>query len=168
MKISVIFDVINRATTPLRNINKSIASIDTRLTKAQISVVKFNKSSELMGLMADTANTLSQPFIQFESTMAELSAITGIVGDELQELGQNSRKVGVDAGLGAVGAVEAYKLLASQIDVSKIGISGLKNLHQETITLAQASGMTMADSANSMAGTINQFGLAAEESVLYP
>lgn len=105
----------------------------------------------------------SSPFISFDQSLADLSAITGIAGKDLEYLGTIARKTGADSGLGAVQGTEAFKLLASQIDVSKIGIEGLVELQKKTITLAQASGMAMGDSANALAGTINQFGLSADQ-----
>ena len=124
---------------------------------------KVNQAADLMGRMSDTMGRMSQPFAEYDQSLADLSAITGIAGADLDSLGKTARKVGKQSGLGASGALEAYKLLASQIDVSKIGIEGLNMLQKETITLAQASGMSMAESANSLAGTINQFGLTADQ-----
>ena len=71
-------------------------------------------------------------------------------------------KVGrTPAGVGT--AARAYAILASQIDVATIGMSGLNNLQEKSVTLAQASGMSIDAAATSLAGTINQFGLTANE-----
>lgn len=161
----------------IRQYDKNIAGLESRIgtlepaaQRAQTGLAgvietawKFNQISELAGKVAESLQNMTAPGLEFEKKMADLSAITGITGKDLEGLGQTARRVGVESGLGASGAVEAYKLLASQIDVSKIGIDGLNNLQQETIVLAQASGMELADAANSMAGTINQFGLEADQ-----
>lgn len=107
--------------------------------------------------------SISGPGIGFEQSMADLSSITGIVGDELRDLGQVARQTGRDSGLGAQQAANAFALLASQIQVDKIGMEGLKVLQQNTITLSHAAGMSMNDAATALAGTINQFGLQATE-----
>ena len=107
--------------------------------------------------------SISRPGIGFEQSMADLSSITGIVGDELQDLGKVARQAGKDSGLGAQQAAQAFALLASQIQVDKIGMEGLKVLQQNTITLSHAAGMSMNDAAIALAGTINQFGLQATE-----
>lgn len=111
----------------------------------------------------DGITEASQGGIGFEQSMADLKAITGIVGSDFERLAVAARKAGRETGLGAQGAVEAYTLLASQINIDKIGIEGLMKLQRETITLAQAGGLTLADSATAMAATINQFGLDAGE-----
>lgn len=156
MKISVVFDVINKSEQQFRQITRS-------LTGVQSCLWKVNQMSELMGRMGDTMAQLSRPGAEFEQSMADLSSITGIVGKELEALGVVARNTGKESGLGASGAANAFALLASQIQVDKIGMEGLIKLQKETITLSQAAGMSMEDAANAMAGTINQFGLEAGE-----
>ena len=116
-------------------------------------------AERLGGVLGD----LSQGGMNFGQSMADLSSITGIAGDDLKTLGENARKVGQDSGLGAGTAARAYAILASQIDVAVIGMAGLNNLQEKSVTLAQASGMSIDAAATSLAGTINQFGLSANE-----
>lgn len=154
----------------IATLEKRIGTLEPASRKAQTGLAgvietawKFNQISELFGRAAESLRNMTAPGLEFEKKMADLSAITGIAGKDLEGLGRTARKVGIESGVGAGGAVEAYKLLASQIDVSKIGIKGLNILQNETIKLAQASGMEMGDAANSLAGTINQFGLQADQ-----
>lgn len=138
---------------------EKFAQINSKLTAqnfAAIASVVENTASALEQLSGTGGN--------FEQSMADLSSITGIAGKELQSLNSEARKLGKDSGLGAAGMAESYKLIASNIDVAVIGMEGLNNVQKESITLAQASGMTMAESAQSLSGTLNQFGLAAKES----
>ena len=93
--------------------------------------------------------------------MADLSAITGTVGDELKELEQTARRVGVNSGLGASESARAFTILASQIDLP---IEQLKQLQEQSILLAQAGAIPLERAAGALAGTINQFGVGAEES----
>lgn len=118
---------------------------------------------EVLKNVADGFNQLSGSGMQFQQGIADLSSITGIAGKELQTLETEARKFGVSSGKGATQAADSYATLASQIDVAKIGISGLNELQARTVTLAQASGMTMKDAALSLSGTINQFGLSADQ-----
>lgn len=163
-------DKIREYDKNIGTLEKRIGTLEPAARKAQSGMSgfietawKFNQISELFDGAARSIQNMTAPGIEFEKNMADLSAITGIAGEELKGLGKTARNVGKQSGLGASGAVEAYKLLASQIDVSKIGIDGLNKLQSETIKLAQASGMQLSDAANSMAGTINQFGLEADQ-----
>lgn len=117
-------------------------------------VSNFKESSDFLEKMSAAG-------VEFEQGMADLQAITGIVGKDLETISKTARRVGKESGLGAKGAVDAFTLLASQIQIDKIGLKGLIQLQKETITLAQAGGMTLSDAATAMAATINQFGLEA-------
>lgn len=163
MTISVAFEVINRSAAPLGNINRMFSEIGGTINRVTDRMMKINQTVELVDKMGAAAERISQPYRVFEQSMAGLSSITGIAGGDLKRLGKVARQSGVDSGLGAKGAVDAFALLASQIQVDDIGMEGLIELQKQTITLSQAAGMSMTDAANAMAGTINQFGLQASE-----
>lgn len=127
-----------------------------------MEAVQLNNLAELAGRIGDMMASATESGMTFDQAMADLSSITGIVGDDLANLERNARRVGAESGLGADTAARAYSLLASQIDVATIGIEGLNTLQQNSVTLAQASGMTLDEAANALAGTINQFGLGAD------
>lgn len=111
-------------------------------------------------MVGETLGKLAAPAVDFQQSMADLSAITGSVGDELEDLKQTAREVGKASGLGASESANAFAILAGQIDVP---IEALKVLQRETITLAQAGALPLEDAANAVAGTINQFGMEASE-----
>ena len=111
-------------------------------------------------MVGETLGQLASPAVDFEQSTADLSAITGSVGDELEDLKQTAREVGKASGLGASESARAFAILAGQIDVP---IESLKVLQRETITLAQAGALPLEDAANAVAGTINQFGMEASE-----
>jgi len=102
--------------------------------------------------------------MEFQSALAELSAITGIAGDDLTRLAETANQQAILTGVSANDQIEAYKLLASNIDVAVIGgVAGLEMLGEATVQLAQASGVDLATAANTVAGAINQFGLEASQ-----
>lgn len=129
-------------------IDKSIRNIELTSLIQQVQMV------------GETFGKLAAPAVDFGQSMADLSAITGSVGDELEDLKQTAREVGKASGLGASESARAFAVLAGQIDVP---IDALKVLQRETITLAQAGALPLEDAANAVAGTINQFGMEASE-----
>ena len=129
-------------------IDKSIRNIELTSLIQQVQMV------------GETLGQLASPSVNFDQSMADLSAITGSVGDELEDLKQTAREVGKASGLGASESARAFAILAGQIDVP---IEALKVLQRETITLAQAGALPLEDAANAVAGTINQFGMEASE-----
>lgn len=171
----IVLDLKNNMSATIGQIKKKFEEVDNAAARVgkttqrvngicqKLSQIQFATVFDMVDRAGKALVDMGSAGIAFERSMADLSAITGITGKELDTLGQTARRVGKESGLGAAAAANAYAILASQIDVSKIGIEGLLTLQEETITLAQASGMSMVDAANSMAGTINQFGLAAED-----
>lgn len=155
---------ITEVNTSVNNVNATVEKTTNNITN-QLNRISFAAVVDNVRNISDAFKSLAgaEIGVGFEQSMADLSSITGIVGKELEDLGQVARETGKSSGLGAAGAADAFALLASQIQVDKIGMEGLKTLQKETITLAQAGGMSMADSATAMAATINQFGLEATE-----
>ena len=171
----ILLELKDRVSAPIKALKTQFAEVDKAAAKVASTSERANTvckrlASLDMGNMVNmldragqTLQNLGGSGSAFEQSMADLSSITGIAGKELISLGQVARETGKTSGLGAKGAADAFALLASQIQVDKIGMEGLKILQKETITLAQASGMGMADAATAMAATINQFGLEAGE-----
>ena len=130
---------------------------------SKMNIPDFNALQMVAERVCEVFVDASESGLKFEQSIADLQSITGIAGKDLDDLTENCRRLGVESGLGAAEAARSYSLLASQIEISKIGMDGLNSLQEKAITLAQASGMSMEASANALAGTINQFGLSAEE-----
>lgn len=175
----VTFDILvnlkNAASDGLIQIKKQLDGISSGSLQAgsmsdRMGAVLSNLRAPNLNAILEVTEKLGQSLkemtaggVAFGQGMADLSSITGITGDELAQLEETSRKVGKDSGMGALAASHAYTVLASQIDVAKIGMVGLNTLQKESVLLAQASGMGLEGSAIAVAGTINQFGLAASE-----
>lgn len=147
----------------IEKLEKQIKKLDNAGTNNSFRNLNIVAGIQQVQALSDSMANMSAPGVGFNQSMADLSSITGITGNELKQLGEVARKTGADSGMGAAQGAKAFEFLASQIDVSKIGLEGLKELQTKTITLAQASGMTMGDSAMALAGTINQFGLSADQ-----
>ena len=127
---------------------------------SRLNAIALSAIIDQVRSVADGLKSLATPAIQFEQSMHDLSAITGSVGDELEELTKAAREVGAESGLGASESARAFSVLAGQIDVP---IESLKTLQKQTILLAQAGALPLEEAANAVAGTINQFGLEADE-----
>ena len=175
LKYQIDLSLKDLVSSSLAKVRKGFEELGKKAEEAQEKAERFGSVCERIGKlqfknMTDMLDRSVQAFeeatgsgMEYEQAMADLVAITGIAGKELEEIGRVARKTGEESGLGATGAVNAFTLLASQIQIDKIGLQGLMTLQKETITLAQAAGMDMTDAATAMAATINQFGLEATE-----
>ncbi len=159
-------DAVNQLDDKLQEAGEEAQETGQKGAEAFESVDKSIRNIELTSLIqqvqmvGETFGQLAAPAVGFEQSIADLSAITGSVGEELEDLKQTARDVGKASGLGASESANAFAILAGQIDVP---IESLKVLQRETITLAQAGALPLEDAANAVAGTINQFGMEASE-----
>lgn len=127
---------------------------------AALRTIELTSIIQQVQMVTGALGELAEPAMTFEQAMADLSAITGSVGEELEDLTKTARQVGMESGLGAAESARAFAILAGQIDVP---IEQLKELQRQTILLAQAGALPLEDAANAVAGTINQFGYEASE-----
>lgn len=143
VSFDIILNLKNNISRGLVNVKKQFDAIDKAGEQASATTTRFGNicsrlkmpdlnaflgvAERLGGVLGD----LSQGGMNFGQSMADLSSITGIAGDDLKALGENARKVGQDSGLGAGTAARAYAILASQIDVAVIGMAGLNNLQEK-------------------------------------
>lgn len=147
------------ATKETENFGSMGAGAAQRFASA-LRTIELTSIIQQVQMVTGALGELAEPAMTFEQAMADLSAITGSVGEELEDLTKTARKVGMESGLGAAESARAFAILAGQIDVP---IEQLKELQRQTILLAQAGALPLEDAANAVAGTINQFGYEASE-----
>ena len=147
------------ATKETENFGSTGAGAAQRFASA-LRTIELTSIIQQVQMVTGALGELAEPAMTFEQAMADLSAITGSVGEELEDLTKTARKVGMESGLGAAESARAFAILAGQIDVP---IEQLKELQRQTILLAQAGALPLEDAANAVAGTINQFGYEASE-----
>lgn len=174
-KVSIIIELRDKISAALNKIEDAFEQVDKQAKAAQSQTSKFQSVCDklkmpqfdaMLGVLDKLGGSFSvaaETGMSFGQSIADLSSITGITGKELEDLEKRSKKIGASSGLGADNAARAYSILASNIEISKIGIEGLNTLQEKSITLAQAAGMSLDGAATALAGTVNQFGLGAEE-----
>lgn len=162
LKDNNVFAQFNKVENQVNKVNNSVNSLSQSITNklGSVNISSLADNVERTGL---AFQKLAAPGVAFEQSISDLSAITGIVGKNLDDLANTAEETGKKTGLGAAQSAEAFKLLASNIDFSKIGIGGLKELQAQAIILSQAAGNTLPEAANALSYTINQFGLKAAD-----
>lgn len=104
---------------------------------------------------------------QFEQGIADLSAITGATGENLEYLKNQAIELGKTTKGGAIEVVEAYKLIASAKPELLDNVEALNAVTAATITLAQAAGMDMPAAATALTDAMNQFGADANQAAIF-
>ncbi len=100
----------------------------------------------------------------FDQAMANLSAITGAVGEDLEFFEEQAKKIGSTTSLSATQAAQAFELIGSAKPELLKNKEALAQVTQEAVSLAEAAGLDLPVAAQALAGTLNQFSLAGDQS----
>lgn len=109
----------------------------------------------------------TEKIIEFDQAIADLQAITGASGNDLEFYKKQANEMGVAVEGGAAAVVEAYKLIGSAKPELLTNAAALNEVTKSAITLSQASGMTLPESASALTDAMNQFGADAKEAERY-
>jgi TP901 family phage tail tape measure protein len=98
-------------------------------------------------------------FSSYEDAMADLSAITGVKGKSLDDLGEKAKEMAKEFGVSVPDAVGAFKLVISALgpDIAK-DQKALAEMSRDILLLAKASGTDATEASASLTTTLNQFG----------
>ncbi len=117
---------------------------------------------EVSDKMESSLQRIVQPYREFERCLAGLSAVVALPAADLEELGKVARKVGVESGFGAGQAVSAFGTLASAFSGEKLDKNTLVELQKQSVTLAQAVGISLDEAAGAL-GSTSRFRVSASD-----
>ena len=174
-------------TATARALLKEITALDGKLKQVDATVGQHQRNvgnydgaiSKLKGGLSGVTNMLSQfglafggvalagkgikTIADFETSVADLSAVTGQSGKDLDFLANKSIEFSKRFGGSASSIVEAFKLAGSaRPELLKNG-QALSDLTEKAILLSKASGDDVPTSIKNLTGTLNAFELPASE-----
>lgn len=98
---------------------------------------------------------------QYGQALADLRAITGASAEQMKRYDEAAMKMGRTTEFGATKVADAMKLLASAKPALLKTAGALEEVTAKSITLAQASGIDLAEAAKSLSLSLNQYGASA-------
>jgi TP901 family phage tail tape measure protein len=104
---------------------------------------------------------------EFDQAIADLQAITGASGEDLDFLREKAIELGKGTKDGAKGVVEAYKLIASAKPELLSNVDALNQVTEAVIVLSKASGMELPAAATALTDAMNQFGADADQATKF-
>lgn len=126
----------------------------------------FNQVTDLVSKFANTLNNAIQPGIAFDAQMHELSAVTGLVGDQLDEIGKAARQNAKTFGGNAANSIESYKILLSQLDPAIAqNKEALVAMGEQVSILSKSMGGDSVAAAETLTTAMNQYGVSLENPI---
>lgn len=100
---------------------------------------------------------------EFDKALGDLSAISGMEGQQLEDMGNRAKKMGEDFGVSAKEIMKSMGLIGSQAPELLKDADALAKVTQEAMVLSKASDMSVEDSGKAITGVMNMFGVAFTE-----
>ena len=116
-----VFKALDGIRKDTNKLKKGVTGIEKSSKKAFSGMQKHIKNISFVNMTQGLENAtqaladIAGPGIKFESSMAELSAITGLTGEKLDNLGTKARENAKIFGGDAAKSVDTFKLLLSQL-----------------------------------------------------
>jgi TP901 family phage tail tape measure protein len=161
---------INRST---RKVQKRMKSLNKTLDKTEKKFSNLTKRMNKFGNKLKGALTVAGIFLafkkivsvgsEFQSSMADLQAITGAVGDELNFLAKSSKNMSVKFAQSSSKIAEAFTLVASKKPELLKNTEALVEMTEKVLLLQAASGIDLSDAAIITSETLNIFGKSARD-----
>ena len=168
--------------TELTKVNARMRELRTGSKQTGISLKGMaNSFNRYIGVVAGVTASFAglimggrravEEYMNFEQALASLSSLTGLVGDELQWLGQQATEMSTSVLEGniritksAEDIVNAYMVMGSQRPELLKNREALNAVTQDAIILSEASRMELEPSIRAVSMALNQFNLDGEES----
>ena len=175
-----ILELVDKITAPVKEITGGIDKLEDAITHVDEKLEKvgndsakaFDKSNTSLKMLAVEAGSqaitnLGQPLLDgakgayaYDASLKELSAITGVVGNDLKEIGGNARESAVDFGGDASESVRSYTLLLSKLtpEIAK-SPEALDMMGNSVALLSETMHGDLVGATNAASSVMNQFGV---------
>lgn len=171
--VNLIFNITGNASKKLDEISKkgkdSLQNLDKGTKKASKGFTALGSALPIAGfasmagavlLLGKGVSSVVSTTAQFEQSMANLKAITKPTEDGFGSLSDKARELGATTAFSAKEAADAF------VELGKLGLktNQIISASSAVLSLAAASGEDMASTAETMASTLGQFNLDANQS----
>ena len=159
-----------RGDEQLKKLDKTVGDNFRNVGNYQSAISGLNNMLGQLGLafgIGSIVQGAGKTIMEFDQQVQDLRAITGASGKDLQFMRDQAIELGKGVTGGASAVVEAYKLIASAKPELLENAKALDAVTQSAITLSNASGMELNDSATALTDALNQFGAPAEKAGEY-
>lgn len=156
----------DKSVRSLDNIDKKMRETERQSEKLGVSMKKLATAISGVIAISGVVSEFSRAIDitkEFNTTISNLSALTGLVGDDLKRLEDAAKRIGATTSLSATQAAAGMKLIGSQIPELLKSTDALESVTKAAAVLAEAAGTSLPEAAQAISGAINQFKLGAKD-----
>jgi len=155
----------NKLQATINGVNAGFVKVDEAINKAtgsmnKFSAFKFNSMISAIENVSSALSSIAQPGLQYSSSLADLSAITGVTGKKLDELGAKARASAQEFGGTAAESIESYKVILSRLgpDIAKVP-QALSGMEKNVRILSKTMGGDAMAATDALTTSMLQYGV---------
>lgn len=128
--------------------------------KSQLKQISFVQITQGLENVKNAFQSINRPGLDYNSTLAEVSAITGVTGKKLDELGKKARQSAVEFGGSASESLNTYKIILSKLG-PQIGENSeaLDMMERNVRTLSKTMGGDTTKAVEALTTALLQYGV---------
>jgi len=175
-----ILELVDRITAPVKEVTVGVSKLDDVVTAVDVKLEKlgndstkaFDKSNTSLKMLAVQAGSeaitnIGQPLLDgadgayaLDSSLKELSAITGVTDDALSQIKINARETAVEFGSKAQDNIRSYTLLLSKLSPEIANNpEALDQMGTSVAKLSETMHGDLVGASNAASSVMNQFGV---------
>lgn len=155
-----------KVTATIHNIENAFVQVNATAVSAFAKIQQSIKSIKVASIMqqieglANGFQSINEPGLKFESSLHELSALTGVTGKGLQELGKSAKASATEFGGNAASSLETYKTILSRLgpDIAK-NKEALSGMERNVQILSKTMGGDAAGAVDALTTAMLQYGV---------
>jgi TP901 family phage tail tape measure protein len=157
---------INNMNAGFIKVDKAVVGINNSFNNTVNSMnggikrIAFSSLLDQIDRVTSGLNSMAQPGLQFSSSLADLSAITGVTGKKLDELGAKARASAQEFGGTAAESIESYKVILSRLgpDIAKVP-QALSGMEKNVRILSKTMGGDAMAATDALTTSMLQYGV---------
>ena len=155
-----------KAIQEVERAEKKVTQAIEATTKKGYDFQAFIFKLQAVQQIAEAFSTIVDAGVEFEKTLHEVGAITGFVGEKLDEMGVAARHLALEFGGTATDQLKSFQGILSKLGPQLAETPAALELMAKNINiLSKASGMDATQSMNSLIDTMLQLGLVSGDSM---
>jgi TP901 family phage tail tape measure protein len=154
-----------KAETNISRADRAFNKLSPTLSNTSKELLSFASAAAITGGLVAGAHFSVKALQEYEASLASLSAITGVTGPAFEEFKFKINEVAKETKKSSVEVAKAFELVGSAKPELLADAGALGEVTKASIILSKATKEDLEVSAQSLAGTLNQFGLGAEHSI---
>lgn len=148
-------------------VNKGSKDMTNNMSKLSTSIVGIGASMvsafAIKAVIGNAINIIKQ----FDQAMADLGAITGTSGKELEKFKTQVLNVSKETGKSASDIAKAFQIVGSAQPELLKSAAALGEVTKQSVLLSQAGGLEVPEAANALTLAMNQFGASAADAASF-